>query len=144
MVAYILQAAVPATLIYLYVMQARYLKALGAGKKVRNQLLILPIALILPCLGASFGDLRGASFYSVASDGIGSDIGAGLVIGGIIALLYLYVLAIGNALYIKTGGKSKGLRITGKIFYGLGYLIIAVITWALYGIIYSLHDPNTE
>jgi len=143
-VAYAFGLIVLISLGYLYVTQVRYLKWRLADKKLRFQLAILFAGFFIPFLGVFIGDYVGASAFSVSANGVPADLGAGLWVGGMLASLFLYVLTIGNAIYIKTNGKSNGLRIVAKVLYVLGYLLIVVVTWLAYQVMYTLHDPSTE
>ncbi|HEX4775049.1 MAG TPA: hypothetical protein VH234_06050 [Candidatus Saccharimonadales bacterium] len=129
---------------YLYWAQIKYLKAYYPHKRIDFQIYIMLVALCVPFVGIYLGDYGGASNFQVAANGLRSDIEAGLILGGVLASLYLFVSAISNAFYIRTGGKNSILRVLGKILYVLGYIVVAAVTWFGYSLVYSLHDPSTE
>jgi len=137
-------AILAASIIYLYWAQLSFLQQRFPQKSQMAHLYIVFIALLAPIISIIFGDGNGARTYSVAANGIKPDLIAGFYVGALLALLCLFFIDIGNALYIKTSGKIKAIDIIGRIFYVIGYVAIALVTWLAYATAYSAHDPHSE
>jgi len=121
------------------VAQYRYLK-LRHPKIVRMELWLAVAISIVPAAALVIGDLSGASAFNNAAE---------LSIAGIlVVLVFSCVIAsalinTGNALLIVCR-ESKFVRIFGAIAYCVTWLILAGVTYVVYTLTYSVHDPNSE
>jgi len=131
-------------LIVLYIAQSRQYRAVFTAKKIRHQLYLLIISLIVPFVALSLGDYNGSKFYGTQVNGIKSDINGGLGFGLFLIAVFLYVFLLGNALYLKTKAHRTGYIQFSKFAYGVGYFFVAAMAWFIYSLEYSAHDPNSE
>lgn len=131
-------------LIITYVVQIRYIHRFFPSKKFRPQFLLLIFAILAPTVASFMGDYGGSARFSDEPSGALSDLAIGFALGGVIAIAFLYIFAWGNLFYIGTKGLNRGYEIISGIIYSLGWLSLAIASYFIYSILYSLHDPSTE
>lgn len=128
---------------YVYYVQASYLKQFYPQNKVQHQLISFVFAIAIPTITAVAGDTLGATKFS-NNPTTGTAFIAGIVVGLVVGAAYLLASILGNALFIHTKGQSSAVAILRGVFYGIGCLLAGIISFALYGFAYTLHDPSTE
>lgn len=128
--------------IYAYIVQIQYIRTAYPGKRLIGQCILPPAALVIPTLAVILGDRRGIAAFG--DGGSGSFVIAGIYIGLGFGFMALWLMALGNMIYIKTGGKNTMLSMLGKIGHGVLWLIIAFISYVFYAFAFTARDPNTE
>lgn len=138
----VLQLIIASLLVVSLAVQYRYIY--GVLKRyglVWAHLILLAGGFLLPALAMLLGDVQGAAAYNDAPDSNLTNILT-------IALLSLGTVSIpifiGNMIYIPTKGRHKVLNVFGWIGYGIVAFLLAAVSFFIYGITYSLHDPSTE
>lgn len=125
-----------------YVKQFRYLRQVNQTRRVLFQVYSTAGALFVPYIATVAGDLAGAHTYGTPMT-LGGDV-VGLIIGAIIAAVWLYGCVVANEVHIGRKSASVALNVLAKVFTVIAYVVIAAISWIAYGVTYSLHDPSTE
>lgn len=129
---------------FVYFVQTDYLRQFYPQKNLLPHFILLAAMILLPVIGITLGDYIGAAHFSDEPEGMASNLQLGLSIGIFLAVCCTLFLIAGNALFIMTRGLLSAITILGKIIYGIGCLFIVFISFFLYNLQYTLHDPSTE
>jgi hypothetical protein len=127
-----------------YVAEIKFMRRNYPSKSLKPQLILVAACFIAPIIAASLGDAAGVNHFGASDINGGSNAMVGVAAGGLLAALFVYLSAVSSLVYIRSAGTSSFHRIFARIFYIIGWLITAVVAYAVYGAVYSFHDPNTE
>ena len=127
-----------------YVGQAKYLKINFPQKKIMYQLYLPLFTITALIIALSYADYNGyLTFHNGQQFGYW-DILFGLGIGIAIGVLFILIFSLGNEIYIATKGVNKPYHIVSLIVYIIGYVVVSLFSYAVYNVVYTLHDPSTE
>ena len=130
--------------VWLYVAQRKYIRSAFPGFRFKSQTLLLLLAVVVPALATLAGDVHGAAEFGTTLYGVTGVLIYGGPWAALSASIVLIGLAVGNALYIATGGSKKPLHYLALVCYSISYVGLAVVAYYAYAIMYILHDPHTE
>jgi hypothetical protein len=128
--------------LYGYIAQTKYIKASLPKTKPIEKLYLPLLCIILVTMAVIIANNRGNATYGITDNNIPAWFG--LILGFETASILAYISAIGSELVILTHFTNKFFRIFNKIVYLMGYLFVGLMTYFVYAIVYSLHDPSTE
>lgn len=129
-------------IIWLYVMQWRFIKNNFGSRGLRINAGIILAAVILPIIAAFLGDAAGITHFNDTSGQ--HAYGTGLFFGGIWGGTVFYLMCLGNAITIGTRANNRAVRVLGIIAKTIIMLITFVASYLSYTVAYSSHDPQSE
>ncbi len=127
--------------ILLYIAEVKYLKRYFPSKSLRLQWFIICGAALTLFVAMTAGDVLGSLHFGNPVVNMWM---VGIVVGLSVSSVILYVLSIGNLIYIATEGRSSGFRVIGVIMYGIGWIAVVAVSYFAYVLAYSSHDPSSE
>jgi hypothetical protein len=132
-------------IIYLYVVQQRYIvRRYARGRSTKAHMILIGFTFVVPTIAAFLGDYMGASTYDNSANGIASDLWVGFGVGCALSICFLYAIAVGNALRINTDNRKSWVTALGQWAYALAFFAVVGVSWFVSSLVYSLHDPSTE
>lgn len=124
------------------VYQYKYMRSVMHKKSLLYyHLALIGAAIVFPILASIVGDLQGAKQFG---DEPYWEFLSSLMLGLFMLGSAITFLSFGNMVYIATKGRVAFLNIVGWIFYGILWLALLFITYFVYSLVYTSHDPNTE